>query len=582
MELVCADLRHYGSRPVWFNAWHHQKEEQLLAALLNIIRDKSLPPIASVDGLVFRLRLLLVRSKKHFVAVFICLAAGSILAGHLLGHDFSEWANLWNTLSDAGSQLLRAKKPANATNTITPGDVGLLIPQLISGAAALVSLYRGLKAFKTDPAVLLTVENFKLKDASAQTSFRSRFAEQFGEVTDALPFTMVIVIDDLDRCQPETVLTVMEAVNFLLSSGKCFVLFGMATHRVQAALGIGFEKVAAELVELDVEIPATASAEDKERAARDRRLAYARDYLDKLINLEIVVPSRSDILPQLLIDPAHAEAPKYAAVIGQILQFWPLWFATATIIIGVAFGISNTIPKSQSIVNVQKAPAITATVDLPKQQAKAGPGGGGTVPIAQQISNRYIPMVQKNHLVVVDRWAVGITLALVITLAASLVLYRLRAASYQVNDSRQFRDALRIWTPVVQTRRGTPRAIKRFGNRLRYLAMLQQDNKIDESGYDELRRWLSARGVPENDNLSDSLRRGEQIEEPVLVALASLHEVYGLQWQNRLLPKGNANLETAVKKAIKSYTGATNTNWPPEGSDLGAFEKILNGIKISG
>jgi len=49
MELVCNDLRHYGIRPVWFNAWHHQQEEQLLAALLSAIRDKGLPP----NGLLF-------------------------------------------------------------------------------------------------------------------------------------------------------------------------------------------------------------------------------------------------------------------------------------------------------------------------------------------------------------------------------------------------------------------------------------------------------------------------------------------------------------------------------------------------
>ncbi len=53
MELVCTDLRRFGIRPVWFNAWHHQQEEQLLAALLNAIRDKGLPPMGSADGLAF-------------------------------------------------------------------------------------------------------------------------------------------------------------------------------------------------------------------------------------------------------------------------------------------------------------------------------------------------------------------------------------------------------------------------------------------------------------------------------------------------------------------------------------------------
>jgi len=512
--------------------------------------------------------------------------------GYLLGHDYAEWTSLWETLNNIASRLLRTKDSVDGKPSITLQDVGLLVPQLIAGGATLFSLSKGLKAFKIDPAVLLstTAENFKLKNASAQTSFRSKFAEQFEEVTDALPYTMVIVIDDLDRCQPNTVLTVMEAVNFLVSSGKCFVLFGMATHRVQAALGLVFEKIAGELVDLDVEIPRDAPLEVKERAVRDRRLAYARDYLDKLINLEIVVPKRIDIPPHLLIDTSNIETPKYIAnAVGQILEFWPLWLATVTIAMGLLFGIEHTIPKEpQSMVSIQKAPAVIPTAEPapPSQDERAAP-----IPTKhQQTSNRYIPAIQFNNLVVVDRWAVGTTLALVIVLAAGLVLYRLRAGSYQVNDSRQFHDALRTWIPVVQQRRGTPRAIKRFGNRLRYLAMLQQDNKIDESGYDELRRRLKALtwGTPKRTDFSGSERTFQngpaekQIEEPLLVALASFHEVYGPKWQDRLRPKGKASLEIAVKRAIQSYTATTKTSWPPNSCDLNAFEKLLNGIRVLG
>jgi len=93
-------------------------------------------------------------------------------------------------------------------------------------------------------------EKFRLKDASALTNFGARFAEQFQEVTEVLPQRMVIVIDDLDRCRPEAILDVMEAVNFLVSSGSCFVIFGMATERVQAALALSFDKIAAETADL--------------------------------------------------------------------------------------------------------------------------------------------------------------------------------------------------------------------------------------------------------------------------------------------------------------------------------------------
>jgi hypothetical protein len=206
--------------------------------------------------------------------------------------------------------------------------------------------------------------------------------------------------------------------------------------------------------------------------------------------------------------------------------------------------------------------------------------------VLRQIPNRYVPEIQSNDLIVVDKWAVGITLALLAAVIGGLFIYRLRAVSYQVKDSRQFLEALLIWTPVVQRRRGTPRAVKRFGNRLRYLAMLQQDSRVDESGFDELRRWLgllTTRGPKGADaNSGQGPENEESVQEPVLVALASFHEVYGSEWRTRLQPIGQGELEGVVRKAIESYARATETTWPPTAPDLEAFERLLGGVRISG
>ena len=62
-----------------------------------------------------------------------------------------------------------------------------------------------------------------LKNLDAQTTFRQRFAADFRNLTEVLKKRrIVIIIDDLDRCRPEKIREVMEAVNFLVSSGKCF------------------------------------------------------------------------------------------------------------------------------------------------------------------------------------------------------------------------------------------------------------------------------------------------------------------------------------------------------------------------
>ena len=583
MELVCADLRGYGIRPVWFNAWHHQQEEQLLVALLNAIRAKGLPSIGSGDGLAFRLRLLLSRSKKHFIVSVLVTAAIATLTGYLLGHDFSEWIALWDTVTGVGTKMSSSKE---AISKLTIADASWLSAQLAGAAATLYSLYKGLAAFPVNPAVLLagTADGFKLKNASARTSFRDRFATEFGEVTDALPYTMVIVIDDLDRCQPSTVLTIMEAVNFLVSSGRCFVMFGMATNRVEAALAIEFEKIADELAAADQR-----STVDEKQTPDARRLNYVRDYLDKLVNLEVVVPNRADILPQLLEDAPTANSAIILKAVKQSLEFWPSWLAAVIVVLGLLIGFESRIPHA----TVQKALPSATQIPLeptakPTAPLTASPTGSAVLTAATDTPNRYVPTMQENSEFVLDKLAIAITIAFIVALAGGVVLYGLRANLRSVHDSQEFRAALRVWISVVQRRRVTPRAVKRFGNRLRYLAMLQQPGRLDETGFDGLRRRLKAVGnFSSKRDASDTERRspqldaseGHRISESVLVALAALYEVYGPEWRSHMHPSAAGPLESAIQTAIASYELMTKKSWPPSDGDIAAFERLLSGIR---
>jgi hypothetical protein len=98
-----------------------------------------------------------------------------------------------------------------------------------------VALWRGLKAFGEDVAAIVAVEPATAKPSAlrAQAGFRYRFATEFNDVTEAMaPATMVTFIDDLDRCSPAAVLASLEAVNFLATAGRCFVVIGMAEERV--------------------------------------------------------------------------------------------------------------------------------------------------------------------------------------------------------------------------------------------------------------------------------------------------------------------------------------------------------------
>ena len=82
-------------------------------------------------------------------------------------------------------------------------------------------------------------------------------------------------------------------------------------------------------------------------------------------------------------------------------------------------------------------------------------------------------------------WPIIALLAALLALVAALQCRRQKADGIVV-DTQPFIEALQVWTPIVARRNPSPRAIKRFGNRLRYFAMLQQ---AEETEADDRWRW---------------------------------------------------------------------------------------------
>ena len=65
LGLLAADLRRYRFKPVVFNAWHHEQEEDPVAALYSCIIDAGIPSLPSREALLFRLRLLFRQGTRH-------------------------------------------------------------------------------------------------------------------------------------------------------------------------------------------------------------------------------------------------------------------------------------------------------------------------------------------------------------------------------------------------------------------------------------------------------------------------------------------------------------------------------------
>jgi len=587
MGLVCEDMRKYGWRPIWFNAWHHQKEDQLLPALLDALRIKGLPPLHTPAGLLYRLKLLWMRSKKHYLLALLAVSVSAALIGYFISHSGGDE---WAALAVFAKSL--ASGDADWTALLKDWTLPSLLLQLAAAIPVILTVRNALKAFGMDPAVLLTssMDKTRLKDVSALTGFRTQFAREFDEVTKSLAFPPVIVIDDLDRCQPNTVLDIMEAVNFLTSSGRCFVIFGMARERVQASLALSFKEIARELAEFDLPI---SSDQPDEKDERDKRQRYAQDYLEKLVNIEVIVPDRKDIPPHRLLEQDRAEDAEtlYARAMRWLKPI--ALVAPLLLVAGLAgiWGNGLSFPdaeKQTPTVTPEAAPAEPppATLELPKTEAEP--------PVNKPSGPVIIP---GDNQPVSSLWFL-LGLAAFVALAAVMIIRRLRMENVVVSDTEDFRNALRIWSPIATYSRNSPRAIKRFGNRIRYLAMLQQGAQLDDKPWldravETSWNWLKARkrGTISREAPIDSTeqKREQALSEHRVVALGALHEYCGEGWKKfasdywELTHSDDENsIESKIHNATDAYEETTGVAWPPSDEEIEAFERSLRGVRVEG
>jgi len=234
MNLLQHDLRASGLRTVWFNAWHHEDEPNLLASLLNAVRDAAPPPMASLWGTFYRLRLVSLRLFRQWraAAVFVAILVFALRARWSCTTAHQRYTFIGRRTSWTVSRLFLGQRPnlprqsrkakgvpgflrssrnfrsiSLAMNNRMRTTVALESPNLIGtrfrhnqpvsnegihwatlllGLIALLpKLDEILRSFKANPAELLATVSSgkKLADLEAQTNFRMKFARQFGEVT---------------------------------------------------------------------------------------------------------------------------------------------------------------------------------------------------------------------------------------------------------------------------------------------------------------------------------------------------------------------------------------------------------------
>jgi len=523
MNLLRDDITELGYRPVWFNAWHHQQEERIPDALMEAIRRDAVPSIWQPRGLYFRWQLISARLGKWLLALSFLLAL--VFSWFYFGPGVT-----------AGAKFERFWDYSWATG----GAVA-------AGLAWVTAVAKGLTAFGAKPTRWAASLSRTIQTPAGS---RTRFEREFTDVTAALrPRNLVILIDDLDRCQPEKVAEMLEAVNFLVSCGDCYVILGIARDRVQRSVGYAFRKLVDGYIG-DQEL--TESGAGQEEATRQQRAAFAKQYLEKLINIDVPVPIAgvdSPGLEQLATSTALSREsdPKWREMLTAAWRkvALPLGMALA---ISVGIWAGSRIDQPESGKKKSAPPKVAAATNArTTDREKGGDGnktelaGTGEETTSESSSSETASATTANNVTgpTLDDTRVGNVVSAsyprspgVWPWSLALVLLGLGVWRLSINpqstisDSTTFGEALKLWFPLTVAKSSTPRSIKRFLNRARFLAMSQRRPIPAAAAADAEPSWRKMLAVvfplrPPEEEMEDG-----SIPEDVLVALCAIEHSY--------------------------------------------------------
>ncbi|MFN3260763.1 MAG: P-loop NTPase fold protein [Pikeienuella sp.] len=485
MNLMQEDIRRHGGRPVWFNAWHHREETHLLAALLEAIRAQAIPSALAWRGFAFRARLVWRRTKGQALAALLALSLIAVagLAFHA-GLDGGLLTFLAARAGDAEA-LVGGEAAAWLEAQLAPLAAGL------GGAGALLLVLVKARALPQDPARLLAdlSARARVRDFQDKLSFRHHFAAAFEDVCRALRRDdepgLVIIVDDLDRCDLGAVMQVLEAVNYLVSAGPCFIVLGMDRRQIEHVIGLAH----AELVDglPDEEIPgleAKSAGESETAQQTRRRRAYARHYLEKLVNIEVPAPEMDEAKAKAMVasegpDPEAepgwlAPARRAARFVHDYLRMafvaalaGILAAALATVVFAPSSGGETPPPIAPVSAEGELPPPVdAAAADTPAPAIAAQ----APEPALDEPSFEFAlsPASESGPAL---RWLWWVASAALTGLG--FLFFAIDAARRRIEverDSPAFTEALLTAIPFVRNANATPRAVKRFENRMRYLA----------------------------------------------------------------------------------------------------------------
>ena len=379
--------------------------------------------------------------------------------------------------------------------------------------------------------------------------FRQRFANELREVTNALDNNnLVVIVDDLDRCTPQNVLTVLEFINFLVTAGDLFVVMGINEKFVKSCVGLGMKDIAEEYAgykELEKRaVPAPGNeANGSPHDALQIRSEFAQNYLEKLINVKIQVPlATTDQLCAIAREERSEEEELFSLLrVRDRIEAFGRWIPAAAIMLALLAGAYFGGRSASACISKAREMVLAETLPGPA----AGRSGNGAMaprkeaPAERIAAVRGRPALPDTAMAYATKpaWVgAGVSGAPPYWFAYTLVLLTLLAVAFRIalriaevpRDSRAFKSALEEWIPLVECLTPTPRGIKKFINSVRYMAMFQRSYLPSplgdlSKGNQWIYRWALGIAGIKREIKPEKYAAQEPVPDDVLVGLSALN-----------------------------------------------------------
>jgi hypothetical protein len=260
-------------------------------------------------------------------------------------------------------------------------------------------------------------------------------------------------------------------------------VLGLDENKVKAAIADSYKD---STLRLDGTGPSKDSEETSAELQSRKRTElneFAARYLEKLIHLVIPIPlSQKETVETLLgLRPPSNEmlrAPRWRMAAKSVLEMLGTALLVASLILsGLGLYLAaSSLPKVSVSSTAHTGPS--AVPDKPSQEPILGPAGSLRVPPETSTAEQSSGAGLTTGSVLGTLSPLGVLLAFALLLITILVIFKFLPRMQPepvVSDGPEFKKALRIWLKGIVKTRDTPRAVKRFVNRLRFMAMRLRD-----------------------------------------------------------------------------------------------------------